>query len=262
MESYILLSKALSSLKEVRAITIAGSRRSLIYDNASDYDIYIYSDAHIDKSIRETLLKDIGVCRIDCSPFEEGDEITPPEGPYLDLMYRDTSWAENEIDWVWRKHNARVGYSTCFLKSMRDAEVLYSRDGWYEKLQDELISEYPEGLKRNIINKNMDFIDGNGKATCIHQVEVAVLRHDKFAMAERTCTLLSSLFDSLYAFSGIMHPGEKKNLRYLKEYKVIMPPTFLSDVEEVLKNTQNEESLIPLIKKLVKETEETIGYEK
>lgn len=50
-------------------------------------------------------------------------------------MYRTPNWIEEQLDKVLVKHQASVGYSTCFWWNVLNSQILYDRDGWYKQLQ-------------------------------------------------------------------------------------------------------------------------------
>ena len=174
------LTEAFSLLPETESIALSGSRRSAINDESSDWDVYIYSSSRIMPETREKIFASIFPrFSVNCSPFEEGDECMDEDGRVYDIMYRSTEWTEWQIDDVYRKHNARVGYTTC-----------------------------------NIIRKNMDVIDGNGASTFLIQAELAVKRGDIVSSNHRLAAILASYFDIIFAYNRVYHPGEKKLIGY------------------------------------------------
>ena len=193
------LTEAFSLLPETESIALSGSRRSAINDESSDWDVYIYSSSRIMPETREKIFASIFPrFSVNCSPFEEGDECMDEDGRVYDIMYRSTEWTEWQIDDVYRKHNARVGYTTCFLYNIATSEVLFDRSGWLSSIIKELQGEYPEELRSNIIRKNMDVIDGNGASTFLIQAELAVKRGDIVSSNHRLAAILASYFDIIF----------------------------------------------------------------
>ncbi len=88
------------------------------------FDMYVYSKEPVPLEFREELAsKYTNKYEVGNTFFEDGDELSlasPKMG--VDLMYRRLEWAENEVDWVWRKHNAKVAYTTCFLHNVKTSE--------------------------------------------------------------------------------------------------------------------------------------------
>ena len=208
------IANGLSELPMVKSVALSGSKTSAINDNFSDLDIYVYSDNHVPFEDRARIFSGFESVRINCSPFEEGDEIIDKCGNVYDIMYRSTEWTEWQIDDVYRKHNARVGYTTCFLYNIATSEVLFDRSGWLSSIIKELQGEYPEELRSNIIRKNMDVIDGNGASTFLIQAELAVKRGDIVSSNHRLAAILASYFDIIFAYNRVYHPGEKKLIGY------------------------------------------------
>lgn len=236
------LTKRLSSHAMVQAIALSGSKTSAINDENSDWDIYIYSDSHVPFQVRESILSSLfDSCRINCSPFEEGDEAIDRNGNVYDLMYRSIEWTEWQLDDVWRKHNARIGYTTCFLYNISKSKILFDRTGWFENLQHELDNPYPEELRNNIIKKNMDVLCGDGSATFLIQDELAWKRNDIISQNHRTAAILSSYFDVLFAYNRTFHPGEKKLQRYAHLLCAVLPDDFDSAIEGAIKTLGTKE---------------------
>ena len=245
------ITEELSSMDMVRAITLSGSRTSAINDERSDYDIYIYSSSRVPPEERKRILSAISrTCRIDCSPFEEGDEATGMNGMLYDIMYRSMEWTERQVDDVWRKHNARIGYTTCFLYNIKTSRILYDRGDWFRGLQEELEAPYPEGLRASIIRKNMDVIDGDGGATFLIQAELAALRNDIVSQNHRLAAILASYFDILFAYNRVLHPGEKKLQRYAHQLCPALPERFDEELARSIETLGTEEH-IPALQELI-----------
>ena len=51
------LIKELSELQEVESIALGGSRANEIYDEKSDYDVYLYVNSPIKEEVRLSILK-------------------------------------------------------------------------------------------------------------------------------------------------------------------------------------------------------------
>ena len=251
--------KRLGELEMVKAIALSGSKTSEINDASSDWDIYIYSDERVPVEERRRIFSELmEKCRIDCSPFEEGDECTDSTGAVYDIMYRTLEWTEWQVDDVWRKHNARVGYTTCFLYNIKTSEILLDKDGWFRKLQDEVSGDYPEKLRENIISKNMDVIDGEGETTFLIQATRADKRNDIVSENHRLSAILASAFDALFAYNRVLHPGEKKLMKYAHLLCKELPPSFDNNIENSIRSVGTE-SYIPELKKLIASFEEFLG---
>ena len=84
------LFERLASLPEVEAIALGGSRAGADYDEASDYDVYLYCRGEIPEEVRRDLLAPF------CSRMELGnrfweyeDNCTLTGGVDIDLLYRN-----------------------------------------------------------------------------------------------------------------------------------------------------------------------------
>ncbi len=214
-----------------KAVTLSGSKTSQINDDYSDYDIYVYSDGGIEKEKRAMLYKSLGLSSsISISFFEEGDEAFDADGNIFDIMFRDRNWLENEVESVYRRCNARIGYTTCILYNIATSNIIEDDKNWLSEIKREITSTYPERLRENIIKDNLMIIDGNFSSPFMRQLELAAIREDAVSMNHRLSAILASYFDVLFAYNRVYHPGEKKLLRYAKLLLSQTPESFEDDV--------------------------------
>ena len=83
---------------DIDAIVLSGSKTSLINDEMSDYDIYVYSKEKINIETRKNFAeKYSSYYELGNDYFEYGDELII-ENICFDFMYRDLSFVENEIN--------------------------------------------------------------------------------------------------------------------------------------------------------------------
>jgi predicted nucleotidyltransferase len=199
----------------VKAVVLAGSRGTGNSDPESDYDLYVYSEREIPVAFRRTLLGD--KAEINNHFWEPGDEaIDPAVGVRLDIMYRSPSWIEDQIDRVLLRHEASIGYTTCFWFNVMHSKAMADRHGWYQRLQQRARAPYPDGLRRAIVAKNWPILRRN-QSSYRHQIELALRRGDAFSVHHRVTALLASFFDIWFALERTPHPGEKRLLSYLPE---------------------------------------------
>ena len=101
---------------------LVGSRLSDFAAPDSDYDVFIYTvgnladlrsemadelaDASSWRSVREDAFGDEDAWRLGVG------------GPWLDLMYWSTTWAQRQLDEMLVHHRGRIGYSTAFWRSI------------------------------------------------------------------------------------------------------------------------------------------------
>ena len=234
-----------SQLECVYAVVQSGSRTSGQSDDMSDYDIYVYCKASAKSredmdSRKEFADKYASYSEIGNDYFEHGDEMILKEsGICLDFMYRDLSWIEGEMEYVWRGCNSKIGYTTAFLYNIKHSNILYDKEGKFKKFQDELNLEYPEKLKDNIIEKNFNVMYGKKIASFYEQLEKAVKRNDIVSINHRISAILSSYFDILFAFNKELHVGEKKLIQYALKLCRKIPDNFEKDIKNVIFYDEN-----------------------
>ena len=232
----------------VDAIVLAGSQTSLINDNMSDYDIYVYSKDKINIEMREKFAKKHSVkYEIGNNYFEHGDEIILKESNIcLDFMYRDIPYIENEINYVWKNCNSKIGYTTAFLYNIKNSKILYESNDSFRSLQKELNKDYPKKLKDNIIEKNYNVMYAK-TASFYEQLEKAIKRNDIVSINHRTTAILASYFDILFAINEELHVGEKKLISYAKKLCRKLPDNFDKDIEDIINNNNILEKIKNLI---------------
>src|SRR5258708_1746078 len=89
---------AYAALSQVQAVVLGGSRATGVWDEESDWDLYVY--------VRESipLAQRAAVARADAAEvgnlfWEEGDEwIDRESGCHLDATFRQTRWIEEQLD--------------------------------------------------------------------------------------------------------------------------------------------------------------------
>lgn len=239
---------------DIDAFVLSGSKTSLINDEMSDYDIYVYSKDKVNIETRKKFAsKYDAYCELGNDYFEYGDEFIIKNYIYLDFMYRDLSFVENEINYVWKNCNAKLGYTTAFLYNIRNSKILYDKNSKFQNLQNELINnEYPDKLKENIIKRNWIIMN-----EFFGQLKTAVKRDDIISINHRLAALLSSYFDILFALNKELHPGEKKLIKYAYKLCKNLPENFEKDLNNIITGELNKNildnlnSLIENIKKII-----------
>ncbi|WPC37776.1 DUF4037 domain-containing protein [Brachyspira hyodysenteriae] len=256
--------KIMTKNNNIDSIVLSGSRSSLINDDMSDYDIYVYSKGLTKnkediESRKEFALKYASYSEIGNDYFEYGDEMILKEsGICLDFMYRDLSWIEGELEYVWRGCNSKIGYTTAFLYNIKNSNILYDKEGKFKKFQDELNLEYPEKLKNNIIEKNFNVMYGKKTASFYEQLEKAVKRGDIVSINHRITAILSSYFDILFALNKELHVGEKKLVQYVLKLCSKIPDNFEKDIKNVIFYEQNDKNILEKVKILIENIEKIL----
>jgi predicted nucleotidyltransferase len=123
----VLLAKQIAArfeaIPEVAAVALAGSQTSPFADQRSDIDLYVYASEPVALSSRAEVARDARQAEIGNSFWEPGDEwIDGETGISVDVMFRATPWIEDQLDRVLRRHEASVGYSTCFWYNVRNSQ--------------------------------------------------------------------------------------------------------------------------------------------
>ena len=199
----------------VVAVALAGSRAAWSNDPASDFDLYVYATSEVPVDFRRSLAGPDA--EIDNRFWEPGDEwIDAGSGAHLDVMYRSPAWIEDQLDRVLVRHEASIGYSTCFWFNVLHSEALHDPQGWYRQLQERARVPYPEALRRAIVAKNWPILRKN-QSSYRKQIELALARGDAVSIQHRTTAVLASYFDIWFALARQPHPGEKRLLQYLPQ---------------------------------------------
>lgn len=224
--------------KNIEAIALAGSLGANSADEMSDYDLYIYSNEPISVDFRKQIAKKFAdKFEINNQYFETGDEwILRDNSKVVDIMYRKPCDIEGNINWIWKNHNACVGYTTCFVFNVKNSEILYDKNGWYKNLQESVSGGYPEELQKNIIAKNLPLLNFKLVASYIEQVEKAIKRNDLISVNHRVSAFLASYFDVLFAKNKVLHCGEKRLKNYALKVCKILPNNFESDINDLFTN--------------------------
>ncbi len=228
----------------IRAIVLAGSRTGPYSTPSSDLDLYVYSDEAVPLSLRNELASRFATnAEVGNTFFEDGDELIAKDGTVIDLMYRRSEWIEEEIERVWRRYEAKVGYTTAIIHNVRSSTILYDRDGWFKALQSSVSTPYPPALKSAIIAKNYPLLRTKLTASYCEQIQHAVERKDDVSVLHRKAALLASYFDVLFALNELTHPGEKRLVAWAKEHCLLLPLRFEAEMERVC-NTVGSDTLV------------------
>ncbi|WP_332447820.1 DUF4037 domain-containing protein [Sphaerochaeta sp.] len=245
------LFEALAERPEVDALVLAGSRTGFGSDQLSDYDVYVYSKQNLSLTIRRRLFGQFASqSEIGNDFFGEGDEMILTDGTVVDVMYRSLSWAYDEVDRVYHRFQANVGYSTAFLHNLKTSSILSDPSGSFTRLQQQLESPYPEALVQNILAKNYPLLRNKLCASYYEQIEHAAARQDLVSQAHRTTALLASYFDILFAVNKQFHPGEKRLIDWVKRTCPHIPVQFEEDLNSVISGIGNS-TLLPALDALL-----------
>src|SRR5215469_9778770 len=166
------VAKAFDSLPQVEGVAMAGSRISEFADAESDVDLYVYMKEDIPLDERERIAGGSPHAEIGNTTWEPGDEwIDAATDTPVDVMFRHVRWIEEQLDRVLVRHQASVGYSTCFWYNIIQSKPLFDRNGWFARLQKRAAVSYPPELREAIIAKNYPLLRRN-RSSYLHQIEL------------------------------------------------------------------------------------------
>ena len=200
-------------LPQVLAVALGGSRGAGLQDASSDVDLYVYTLGDIPLEFR----RELGGAGAEIANrfWEPGDEwLDAASGLHFDIMYRSPSWIEDQLARVLVRHEASLGYTTCFWYNIIHSHAIVDPRGWYAALQQRARVPYPLGLRRAIVEKNLPVLRRN-RSSYRAQIARALERNDLVSCQHRVTALLASVFDIAFALELEPHPGEKRLLNYL-----------------------------------------------
>jgi hypothetical protein len=224
-----------SRFPQVVAIALAGSEGAGEADTLSDTDLYVYADAQIPVEARRVIAGEFADrLEIDNRFWEPGDEwIERASGRGIDIMYRSPAWIQDQLARVLDRHEASIGYSTCFWWNVLHSRALYDPAGWYGDLQGRVRQPYPAELRRAIVAKNFPILRQN-ISSYRHQTEAAMRRGDRMSVHHRVNAFLASYWDVLFAVNGVPHPGEKRIVEHVRRLCQRLPPGWEEAAESLV----------------------------
>lgn len=220
-----------SQLPQIEAIALGGSRAGEVYDESSDYDVYLYCNSPISEEIRQEILSRY------CSHIEIGnhfweieDNCTFENGVDIDILYRNLNDFTDNLTWVVEKHQAKNGYTTCMWHNLLNCKVLYDPGYRLQNLKKRFSVPFPGELKRNIITRNRILLAGY-LPSYSGQILKAVKRGDLISINHRSTAFFESYFDVIFALNERTHPGEKRLLPLALDNCPILPENFEENLE-------------------------------
>ncbi len=226
---------------EVEAIALGGSRGSGKGDEHSDYDIYIYLTGDLDRDRRREILERYCIyMEVGNRFWEEEDDCILNNGIDMELIYRRIEDIEGNLKYVVDNHGSCMGYTTCFWENVVNSKILYDRTGRLTQLAESYRVDYPEELKRNIVEKNHKLLK-DYMPSLYYQIEKAIKRRDQVAINHRLTEFLALYFDIIYALNGEKHRGEKRMLKITRKFKVL-PEDYACLIDDLFKYIYNDNS--------------------
>lgn len=241
----------LAKLPEIKAITLGGSRTSGYQDENSDYDVYVYCENQVPVAAREAILKKY--CKyieLANTYWEEEDDCILNSGTIIEIIYRDFSSFEEQLEATVFNGNANNGYTTCMWSNLMTSIVLYEKDDVYSKLKERFTIAYPSILKKNIINKNYQLLTGY-IPSFDEQIIKAYKRKDMVSVNHRVTEYIAAYFDLVFAANEVLHPGEKRMLTIALDRCENLPSN-IKDISNILENLSNEDKAMYYLNQLTK----------
>jgi hypothetical protein len=237
-------------LPQVEAVALGGSRggAGVTTDPSSDIDVYVYTNGDIPLAIREEIVEASGgATRIDMDMryWGSGDEwLNAATGIHVDAIYFDAAWMEEQVERVLVRHEASLGFTTCFWHTVRGSILLEDPGGWFAGLQERCRVEYPDELRRNIVALNHPVLRGVLPAYAT-QLAKAVRRRDLVSINHRLAGLLASYFDIIFAVNRVPHPGEKRLIEAAVGSCPRLPAEMAADLAEILETATTDPAGLP-----------------
>jgi predicted nucleotidyltransferase len=223
---------------QVIAVALAGSLTGGSGDAHSDFDLYIYSDSGVPSADRARIARELAdpayPIEIDNPYWGTEDAWTErTSGTKADLIFWSPEWIEDQVDRVLVRHEAWVGYSTCFWHTVLHSVPYFDRDGWFTALKRRADQPYPDALRRDVLVKNYPVLR-QAVPSYRNQIELAIRRRDRISLNHRIAALLASYFDVLFAVNRVPNPGEKRLIERTQRLCSTLPDGWDQHVEAVL----------------------------
>ncbi len=197
---------------KVEAIMLGGSRSTGVYDEISDYDIYIYLSESMTESERKTIIsKYTKYMEYSNSFWELEDDGVLKNGIDVEFIYRDIKSLKKSLDELTENHSISHGYSTCIMDNFLKSKILFDRKGEIAQLREYYSSKMSVDLYAKIVEKNTELLLDK-MPSMYYQIEKAMKRNDQLSINHRTSAFFEIYFDVLFALNKTTHPGEKRML--------------------------------------------------
>lgn len=259
---FLELVNEFSKHQSVEAILLCGSRARDTFDEDSDYDLYIYCKKDIPLDFREKIAdKYFSYVEINNSSLKKEDQgIFKGINAQIDIVYRNIQQIEKMLEDLTVRHRALTGYTTCYWENILKSDILYDKNNELSDLKKKFDIDYPEELRRNIIEKNFPFLD-SVIPIYTNEIKKALKRNDLIKVNNKINEFFESYFDIIFAVNMKLHTGEKNLLKITTEKLKYLPQNMESDITELFEGLYNEEfdtmvklnEIVTNLKKLLKE---------
>jgi len=227
-------------LPEVEAVALGGSRggAGLGAVGGSDIDVEVYTRGEVALDVRRGIVTAAGGAsraELGMTFWGPSDEwIDRATGAHVDVVYFDASWMEGRIAAVLDRHEASLGYTTCFWHTIRGAVVLEDPRGWLAALKRRSDVPYPEALRTAIVTLNHPVLR-HVLPSYANQLVKAAARDDLVSVNHRLAGLVASYFDVLFAVNRVTHPGEKRLVEAATRTCGRLPVGMAEDLDDLLR---------------------------
>ncbi len=248
----------IAACSQVEAIALGGSRATEKNDAKSDYDVYVYVNEILPQNVRKDILsKYCSVMEIDNHYWELEDNCTLLDGVDIDIIYRDMDEFRSGISKVVDEYIPSNGYTTCMWHNLVTCRIIYDASGKLAELQTQYTVPYPDELKRNIIDRNMNLLSGVLPSYDL-QIKKAVARGDLVSVNHRTAEFLASYFDVIFALNKRTHPGEKRQMSLCLQQCSVLPKNFESNLNALFE-TMFRGDICPVIEQITDELRKVVN---
>lgn len=223
--------ESLKALDCVEAIALGGSRAGSVYDEKSDYDVYVYVTAPISEKLRREMLSAYcSYVEIGNHYWEYEDNCVLNSGIDIDILYRSLDDFCKGIESVVMQCQPANAYTTCMWHNLLHCKILYDREGSLKAAKERYDVPFPPKLRQAIIDRQIRLMDTAMPAYRV-QIEKAVRRRDLVSINHRVTEFLASYFDLLFALNGKTHPGEKRLMELCRKDCAILPKDFEENLQ-------------------------------
>lgn len=235
-----------STLPQIEAIALGGSRAGSYYDEKSDYDIYLYCTEPIDEEIRRSILeKYCSVLEIGNHFWELEDNGTFQNGIDFDILYRNLDDFTAGIAAVVEHFQVHNAYTTCMWHNLRCCRILFDRYGRLAVAQSRFDIPYPRQLKEAILQNGWRLLRDSMPAYEL-QIKKAAVRGDLVSINHRVSAFLETYFDILFARNELTHPGEKRLIQLCRETCAVLPEDFEKNLNELFSHMFTQTERLPM----------------
>jgi len=230
------LFEELCALDEVEALALGGSRAGDHFDQASDYDVYLYCRGLVPEETRRMILsRYCSIMEIGNHFWEYEDNCRLNNGIDIDILYRDLDDFTADIAAVVEQFQPRNAYTTCMWHNLLTCKVIYDQDGRLTHAKERFSVPYPNQLKENILAHSWKLLH-TAMPAYDAQITKAVKRGDLVSVNHRTAGFLETYFDFLFALNGVTHPGEKRLIQLCQERCSLLPARFEENIDQLFRD--------------------------